>query len=155
MEIVVNYKQPAFSDGVSLSSIDRTICKHFEITSELLKSPKRNAYIVKPRHIFCSVAHLYSNASLTKIGQYLNRDHTTIIHAIKSVKRDMSGDADFQEFMLKIAKEAFAYDEERRIYFEKEAEKIKEGIKKRKKHIPGLRHKIVGKASGDWVCPTG
>lgn len=44
-------------------------------------SKYRNIEYVRARHLFCYIASRHLGMHLTKIGLFLNRDHSTVIHA--------------------------------------------------------------------------
>ena len=50
----------------------------------------RKREIVTARHLFCYFAKLMTNKSLTDIGRYIDRDHATVMHAIKKINNLLS-----------------------------------------------------------------
>ena len=63
---------------------------------------------------------------MSRIGHFLKRDHTTIIHALKKIDNSYQGDVDFQEMCVSIAKEAHEIDEAKRQELAREVEKLHE-----------------------------
>jgi hypothetical protein len=61
-----------------------------------LESKHRDRSIVDLRNIFCFLAKSMGY-TLTNIGAYLNRDHTTIIHCINNFKALVEVDSAFKE----------------------------------------------------------
>jgi Bacterial dnaA protein helix-turn-helix len=80
-----------------MTMLDRIIeetCIYFGITRISLVSPRRHRAIAVPRAIAMHVAYemLKKNydVSTTVIGRVFHRDHSTVIHAINSVRRRKS-----------------------------------------------------------------
>ena len=57
-----------------------------DIDRKKFLSPNRSREIVDARMIFCAVARKEGGYTLKHIGQTLNRDHATALHAIKNYK---------------------------------------------------------------------
>jgi hypothetical protein len=55
------------------------IAKHEGVGCGDIVGPRRNKLVVTPRKIFYYLAYIYSDQSFTKISNYCNRDHTTVI----------------------------------------------------------------------------
>ena len=72
----------------NLVLILQCVCSYFAITENQIKSTSRRADIVKIRHIFFYLCFEYSDFSMVKIGLFLNRNHATVIHAVKRIKRE-------------------------------------------------------------------
>lgn len=72
----------------NLDFILQCVCSYFAITENQIISPSRRADIVKIRHIFFYLCVEYSEYSMVKIGLFLNRNHATVIHAVKRIKRE-------------------------------------------------------------------
>jgi len=67
---------------LSLDEIAKIISKHTGVSVEQIKAPCRKRKIAEARHIFNWVAYNYSQRnSLKKIGAFVSRDHSTIIHS--------------------------------------------------------------------------
>lgn len=67
----------------SLADIARDVCKKHSITLSTLKSDRRDGEIVPIRHEFMYRASTEVAASLTRIGKFVRRDHTTVLHGIR------------------------------------------------------------------------
>lgn len=42
--------------------------------------------IAYARHLYCLMARVYARESLTEIGRFLGRNHTTVIHSITTIR---------------------------------------------------------------------
>ena len=74
--------------------IIEAVCKYFKTTPQDLRSQKRDRILVDPRHICMYVIRMKTNMQLNKIGHLFKRDHTTIMHAVKSVKNQLTHPVD-------------------------------------------------------------
>lgn len=83
MEIVSGKE---FRDYMSLDDIAAFVCDQHLITIGELKSKKRQRELVEARVDFSRISNLEYGYSLTTIGRYMNRDHTTIIHYLTRTK---------------------------------------------------------------------
>lgn len=75
--------------------IKRAVSDYYRVSMIDLESARRSRYIAHPRQVAMFLAHERSPLSLANIGrQFGNRDHTTVIHAIKAVRRRIAEDED-------------------------------------------------------------
>jgi chromosomal replication initiator protein len=56
------------------------------VTIDDLKSPKKARVFSRPRQAAMYLAHRNTDKSTTQIGRFFNRDHTTVLHAIRAVE---------------------------------------------------------------------
>ncbi|MEG6508404.1 chromosomal replication initiator protein DnaA [Methyloligella sp. 2.7D] len=83
---------------VRIDDIQRTVSKHYGVNRGDLLSGRRSRSIVRPRQIGMYLSKLLTSRSLPEIGRrFGNRDHTTVLHAIRKVEELMSGDAQMRE----------------------------------------------------------
>jgi chromosomal replication initiator protein len=76
---------------ISISSIQREVCKFFGISHGELVGSKRSQSIVYPRQIAMYLSRELTELSLPKIGdEFGGRDHTTVMHATAKIKKLMS-----------------------------------------------------------------
>jgi chromosomal replication initiator protein len=76
---------------ISISSIQREVCKYFGISHGELVGSKRSQSIVYPRQIAMYLSRELTELSLPKIGdEFGGRDHTTVMHATAKIKKLMS-----------------------------------------------------------------
>jgi len=62
----------------------------FRISAEELRSRSRKRSIAFPRQVAMYLTRKFTDWSLADIGSLYNRDHSTVLHAIKSITRDMA-----------------------------------------------------------------
>jgi len=79
------------------------ICNYFDIKPTQLKGAKRNASIVRPRHICMYFLKDVLNLPYTDIGNILGgRDHTTVMHGVEKVRFLRSKGGEINEEILYI-----------------------------------------------------
>ena len=65
-----------------------TVCKFFKISKNEMLSSRRSRYLVRPRQIGIFLTKTLTSKSLPEIGrEFSNRDHTTIIHSVKTIEK--------------------------------------------------------------------
>ena len=73
---------------VTIDNIQTIVCKHFKISKNEMLSPRRSRYLVRPRQTAIYLAKMLTSKSLPEIGRsFSNRDHTTVIHSVKTIER--------------------------------------------------------------------
>lgn len=73
-----HYKK--LKNGTELDVLAAVICDYFDITVKQLKSSSRKREHVTARIIFSVIARDKFNMTFHAIGQFINRDHSTVIH---------------------------------------------------------------------------
>ncbi|MDH2919208.1 MAG: chromosomal replication initiator protein DnaA [Sideroxydans sp.] len=86
---------------VSIENIQKTVAEYFHIKVNDLLSKKRTRNIARPRQIAMSLTRQLTSLSLPEIGlSFGGRDHSTVIHACKTIETLKNADsvlhADFQ-----------------------------------------------------------
>ncbi len=77
---------------VRIEDIQRIVASHFNVSRADLVSSRRARAIVRPRQIAMYLAKKLTPRSLPEIGRrFGNRDHTTVLHAIRKVEQLMDG----------------------------------------------------------------
>jgi chromosomal replication initiator protein len=78
---------------ISVEEIQKVVAAHFSVKISDLKSPKRLKALVLPRQIAMYLARQMTSSSYPEIGErFGGKDHSTIIHAIKKIERNMEDD---------------------------------------------------------------
>ena len=73
---------------VTIHLIQSSVCKHFKISKNEMLSSRRSRYLVRPRQVAIFLTKILTSKSLPEIGrEFSNRDHTTIIHSIKTIEK--------------------------------------------------------------------
>ena len=73
---------------VTIDTIQTIVCKFFKISKNEMLSPRRSRYLVRPRQTAIYLAKMLTSKSLPEIGRaFSNRDHTTVIHSVKTIEK--------------------------------------------------------------------
>ncbi len=73
---------------VTIDSIQTVVCKFFKISKNEMLSPRRSRYLVRPRQTAIYLSKILTSKSLPEIGRaFSNRDHTTVIHSVKTINK--------------------------------------------------------------------
>ena len=75
---------------VTAETIRELIGRQFQVSVEDLRSRSRKRAITFPRQVGMYLTRKYTDKSLADIGSLYNRDHSTVLYAIKAITKDMS-----------------------------------------------------------------
>ena len=88
---LLNYSE----NKVTVEVIQSLVCKFFKISKTEMLSSRRSRYLVRPRQTAIYLTKLLTSKSLPEIGRdFSNRDHTTVIHSIKTIETLKKSDND-------------------------------------------------------------
>ena len=78
---------------VTIDLIQSTVCKFYKISKNEMLSSRRSRYLVRPRQTAIYLTKILTSKSLPEIGrEFSNRDHTTIIHSVKTIEKLIKDD---------------------------------------------------------------
>ena len=80
----------------TIEHIQRVVAAHYSVTRLDILSSRRPERIVAPRRIAMYLAHKLTNHASGAIGRQFDRDHTTILAAVKKVERMMRADGELR-----------------------------------------------------------
>lgn len=72
---------------VTIDNIMATVSKYYNIQQKELRSPRRNRSLARPRQIAMSLARELTQHSLPEIGAAFEKDHTTVLHACRTIEK--------------------------------------------------------------------
>lgn len=92
---VLEKRKTIIKSKMTAESIVKKIAKNFNISVDDIKSQKRQKNVLVPRHI--SMYLIKNNLMITydAIGKIFDRDHTTVISAIKKIESQLETDKEF------------------------------------------------------------
>lgn len=79
---------------ISVPLVMHVVCEFFNISKLDLLASRRKACDVRPRQIAMYLAKTLTLASLPRIGNIMNRDHTTVLHAVAKMEKQIQHDAE-------------------------------------------------------------
>jgi chromosomal replication initiator protein len=75
---------------IKVEDILRIVSRHFAVSKADILSDRRHRSVVRPRQIGMYLAKQLTSRSLPEIGRrFGNRDHTTVLHAIRKIDREL------------------------------------------------------------------
>ncbi len=78
---------------ITIDNIQTLVCKYFKISKNEMLSSRRSRYLVRPRQVAIYLSKILTTKSLPEIGrEFSNRDHTTVIHSVKTIEKLKSED---------------------------------------------------------------
>ena len=81
--------------NITIDNIQTLVCKYFKISKNEMLSSRRSRYLVRPRQVAIYLSKTLTTKSLPEIGrEFSNRDHTTVIHSVKTIEKLKSDNND-------------------------------------------------------------
>ena len=91
--------------SINVESIQNIVASHFNLNIQEMLSPRRSRALARPRQIAMYLAKQHTTNSLPDIGRkFSNRDHTTVIHAVKKIDELIKKDSGIKESVMEIKK---------------------------------------------------
>jgi len=73
---------------VTIDLIQSIVCRFFKISKNEMLSSRRSRYLVRPRQTAIYLTKMLTSKSLPEIGrEFSGRDHTTVIHSVKTIEK--------------------------------------------------------------------
>ena len=83
---------------VTIEEIQRRVAEHFNMKLADMHSERRARAVARPRQVAMYLAKQLTTRSLPEIGRkFGNRDHTTVMHAVRKIEELCTMDAGFSE----------------------------------------------------------
>lgn len=84
--------------NIDINDIQKESARHYGVTVSDLSSKSRKQHIVLARQMTIFIAHEMTSLSLSKIGKHFgNRDHSTVFHAIKKIKKRVENESKIKD----------------------------------------------------------
>ena len=99
---------------VTIENIIKTVCDYFKINVREMLSQRRSRYLVRPRQIAMYLTKNLTSKSLPDIGrEFAGRDHTTVIHSVKTIDKLRGRDEEMSKAIEKLKNKILykSYDE--------------------------------------------
>ena len=101
---------------VTIDLIQTIVCKFFKISKNEMLSSRRSRYLVRPRQTAIYLSKILTSKSLPEIGrEFSNRDHTTIIHSVKTIEKIKENDSEMLENINKLKNQILYSNKENEI----------------------------------------
>ena len=88
---------------ITVDKIQNVVSNYFNIPLSEMLSQRRSRPLARPRQIAMYLAKKMTTRSLPEIGRRsANRDHTTVIHAVKTITRLSEQDDEMKKILIKL-----------------------------------------------------
>ena len=88
---------------ITVENIQKTICDYFNIKLGDLKAKRRTQNIALPRQVAMYLCRKHTETSFPAIGdKFGGRDHSTVIHASRTIERKIKEDPNMQSTIEKL-----------------------------------------------------
>ncbi|MBR6356385.1 MAG: chromosomal replication initiator protein DnaA [Alphaproteobacteria bacterium] len=81
----------------TIDEIQKKVAEYFNISVKEMQSSRRARNVARPRQIAMYLAKQLTSRSLPEIGRKFDRDHTTVMHAVRKVEELLIEDASMTE----------------------------------------------------------
>ena len=88
--------------NISVKSIKKVISTYFSIKVSLFSEANRSKDVAKARQIAMYFSKTLTSLSLPKIGKEFNKNHATVLYAVKAIEKEMEKDASFSNLIEKL-----------------------------------------------------
>ncbi|HIV85180.1 MAG TPA: chromosomal replication initiator protein DnaA [Candidatus Monoglobus merdigallinarum] len=85
--------------NITISTIIDEVEKYYRLPKGSLITKKRSNDIAYPRHIAMYISRVILDESYSKIGDEFRRDHSTVMNAVKKIKKMVTEDPELQEIL--------------------------------------------------------
>ena len=90
---------------INVEHIQNLVAAHYNLNIQEMLSPRRSRSLARPRQIAMYLSKQHTTNSLPDIGRkFSNRDHTTVIHAVKKIEDLIKKDNEIKQSVLEIKK---------------------------------------------------
>jgi chromosomal replication initiator protein len=92
-------------NAITIESIQNIVAHYFNLKIDEMLSARRSRSLARPRQIAMYLAKQNTTNSLPEIGRkFSNRDHTTVIHAVKKIEELMKKDNEIKQNVMELKK---------------------------------------------------
>ena len=93
------------NQSINVESIQNLVASHYNLNLKEMLSARRSRSLARPRQIAMYLAKQHTTNSLPDIGRkFSNRDHTTVIHAVKKIDAMIKNDNEIKQSVIEIRK---------------------------------------------------
>ena len=91
--------------SINVETIQNIVAAYFNLNIHEMLSPRKSRSLARPRQIAMYLAKQHTTNSLPEIGRkFSNRDHTTVIHAVKKIESLLTKDNEIKQNIIEIKK---------------------------------------------------
>ncbi len=106
IEALKDYINKGISEKNDINKIQKVVAEYFQISTDDLKSKKRNSNISFPRQIAMYLCRKLTSESFPKIGiEFGGKDHSTVMHSCEKIEREIAVNKDLANTIEKLEKD--------------------------------------------------
>jgi len=87
---------------INISQIVKEVASFLKVDSSDIKGKSRNKVVKDARNICIYLARQLTQFSTTEIGDYFERNHSTVTHSIKTIEEEKRNNAELEENLSKL-----------------------------------------------------
>ena len=88
-----------------INKLNKYVSYCSNISVDDLKSKKRVSHINRARQVCMYVLKKHTNLTLQEIGKEYCRDHSTVLHSVRTIENELLYDADLRDTVLELKRE--------------------------------------------------
>lgn len=85
------WKPQSFDNRISMASALLHVCEAYEVEKDEILGQSRVQRLIVPRQHAMWIMSKQPHLTLSMIGRFFNRDHTTVVHAIRRHQARLDG----------------------------------------------------------------
>jgi chromosomal replication initiation ATPase DnaA len=90
--------QAEINSKISVRDILRAVASYYGLTAAEIESPRRQAALIKPRHVAMYLAKQLTSLAYQEIGRQIgDKDHTTVLHGVRNIVKALPLDGQLRE----------------------------------------------------------
>jgi chromosomal replication initiation ATPase DnaA len=102
MERILYPHPDAVVEQVTLARIKSAVASEFDVHTRLLSMANRTPPVVRARRVAFYLCRGLLKASLPQIGQWFDRDHSTVLHGLNDLAEELSTDEELRARIVRI-----------------------------------------------------
>lgn len=87
----------SYDKRTTIDEIQKKVAEYFNISVKEMQSSRRARTVARPRQVAMYLAKQLTSRSLPEIGRKFDRDHTTVMHAVRKVEELIMEDSSLAE----------------------------------------------------------
>lgn len=84
--------------------VKQMVCSYYGVDVSFMKYETRKREVVKCRHVSMYLLKKHSSMSLSVLGAEFNKDHATVLHAVRTINNYMEWDRDLRKEIQELEK---------------------------------------------------
>ena len=82
---------------ITVDDVLKAVASHYNVRTSELKGGRRLRSVARPRQIAMYICRNYLNSTFPEIGRHFNKDHSTVIAAVRKIKKLSTTDSSVRE----------------------------------------------------------